>query len=138
LTADRTQGFDVGADQYLMKPFDLDELLSRVKSMLAMYSRRVDGRPTKPATAAGNFEFGEAKINFDTFEVTVAGKPIRLTHLEMKLLQYFADCARRSSRTRPSPGTFSRFATRVIGSWHSAPMSECGLAHDAIARTERA
>jgi two-component system OmpR family response regulator len=41
LAEDRTRGFDVGADQYLMKPFDLDEFLSRVKSLLAMYGRRV-------------------------------------------------------------------------------------------------
>ena len=42
LAEDRTRGFDVGADQYLMKPFDLDEFLSRVKSLLAIYARRVE------------------------------------------------------------------------------------------------
>ena len=40
LTEDRTRGFDVGADQYLTKPFDLDELLSRVRSLLLMHDRR--------------------------------------------------------------------------------------------------
>ena len=39
LSEDRTRGFDVGADQYLMKPFDLDELLSRVKGLLAARRR---------------------------------------------------------------------------------------------------
>ena len=41
LAEDRTRGFDVGADQYLTKPFDLDEFLSRVKNLLALHARRV-------------------------------------------------------------------------------------------------
>ena len=40
LTEDRTRGFDVGADQYLIKPFDLEELLSRVNSLLSLYEMR--------------------------------------------------------------------------------------------------
>ena len=40
LTEDRTRGFDVGADQYLNKPFELDELLSRVKNLIGRYDRR--------------------------------------------------------------------------------------------------
>ena len=40
LTEDRTRGFDVGANQYLTKPFDLDEFLSRVKNLLTFHSRR--------------------------------------------------------------------------------------------------
>ena len=44
LAEDRTRGFDVGADQYMMKPFDLDEFLSRIENLLAMHGRRVDRR----------------------------------------------------------------------------------------------
>ena len=40
LTEDRTRGFDAGADQYLTKPFELDELLSRVKGLLLRHHRR--------------------------------------------------------------------------------------------------
>ena len=40
LTEDRTRGFDAGANQYLTKPFDLDEFLSRVKNLLTFHSRR--------------------------------------------------------------------------------------------------
>lgn len=40
LTEDRTRGFDVGADQYLTKPFELDELISRVKSLILRHQRR--------------------------------------------------------------------------------------------------
>ena len=42
LSEDRARGFDVGADQYLMKPFDLDEFLSRVKNLLARHDPGVD------------------------------------------------------------------------------------------------
>jgi DNA-binding response OmpR family regulator len=91
LSEDRTRGFDVGADQYLMKPFDLDELISRVKNLLARYGRRQPVRPAVVATASEPYTFGEAKVNFDTFEASVGGKPVRLTQLEMKLLRYFAE-----------------------------------------------
>ena len=90
LSEDRTRGFDVGADQYLTKPFDLDEFLSRVKNMLTMHSRRVNGSP--PAAV---FEFGEARIDFGTFEASVSGEPVRLTPLETRLLEYFVTHAGR-------------------------------------------
>lgn len=88
LSEDRTRGFDVGADQYLTKPFELDELLSRVKNLLSRYTRagnkQEDTEITPPI-----YEFGEAIVNFDTYEVTVSGKTERMTKLEMKLLKYF-------------------------------------------------
>jgi len=90
LAEDRTRGFDVGADQYLMKPFDLDEFLSRVKNLLARYGRRA-GRRSRPSTPIHAYQFGDAKIDFDTFEVTVRGEPVRMTQMEMKLLRYFIE-----------------------------------------------
>lgn len=90
LAEDRTRGFDVGADQYLTKPFDLDELLSRVKNLLTLYSRRADHSHRSHATT-GTFQFGNAVVNFDTFEVTVNELSVRLTQMQMKLLQYFVE-----------------------------------------------
>jgi DNA-binding response OmpR family regulator len=90
LSEDRTRGFEVGADQYMLKPFDLDEFLSRVKGLLAMYARRVEhaARRADPVTS---YTFGKVVIQFDTFEVTVDGQPVRMTQLEMKLLRYFVE-----------------------------------------------
>ncbi|MEA1950437.1 MAG: response regulator transcription factor [Planctomycetota bacterium] len=90
LSEDRARGFDVGADQYMMKPFDLDEFLARVKNLLRLNDRRnTDEAPR--AEPLRLYEFGKAKINFETFEVTVADEPIRMTHLEIKLLRYFVE-----------------------------------------------
>ncbi len=86
LPEDRTRGFDVGADQYLTKPFELDELLSRVKNLLARADRAA-GLPT--LQQARVYKFGEAYINFDTHEVMIHGKPVRMTAMELKLLEYF-------------------------------------------------
>lgn len=85
LPEDRSRGFDVGADQYLTKPFELDELIARVKNLLARYARRVPSSTNGPS----EFSFGQAHINFDTHEITVANKPVKLTALEIKLLEYF-------------------------------------------------
>jgi two-component system, OmpR family, alkaline phosphatase synthesis response regulator PhoP len=90
LTEDRTRGFDVGANQYLTKPFDLEEFLSRVKNLLTFHSRK-RRQGWKQAGKIVTFEFADAKINFETFEATVHGEPVRLTQLEMTLLRYFAE-----------------------------------------------
>ncbi len=90
LAEDRTRGFDVGANQYLTKPFDLDEFLSRVKNLLALCSGRA-GHASSKAGPVTSFEFEENKINFETFEVTTGGQPVRMTQLEMTLLRYFVE-----------------------------------------------
>lgn len=88
LTEDRIRGFDVGANQYLTKPFDLDELLSRARNLLNFSRRnRADDQEDSPSESS-QYQFGEVLVDFDSFEVTVAGTPVRLTQLEMKLLQY--------------------------------------------------
>lgn len=87
LPEDRVRGFDVGADQYLQKPFDLEELISRVRNLLARHGRSA----ARPGREVHEYEFDDAKINFDTFEVSVRGEPLKLTHTQMKLLRYFIE-----------------------------------------------
>jgi two-component system alkaline phosphatase synthesis response regulator PhoP len=88
LSEDRTRGFDVGANQYLSKPFDLDELLSRVRNLLNHHPRRHQ-RTSPAAVELGTFEFGSAKVNFTKYELTIAGKPQQLTKREWELLAFF-------------------------------------------------
>jgi two-component system alkaline phosphatase synthesis response regulator PhoP len=99
LTEDRVRGFNSGADVYLQKPFDLEELLSVVRNQLQRRRGRGDSegnRASVKETESGVpdvFQFGEATVNFDTYEVRVAGREVRLTTLEMKLLRYFVEHA---------------------------------------------
>jgi two-component system OmpR family response regulator len=89
LPEDRARGFDVGTNQYMTKPFDLDEFLSRVRNLLGFHGRRQ--RRRKLSSGPAQCEFAEAKVNFETFEVVVRGEPVRLTQLEMSLLRYFVE-----------------------------------------------
>ncbi len=90
LSEDRTRGFDVGANQYMTKPFDLDEFLSRVKNLLGWRSRQQQSPQREPGQIT-SFEFGHATVNFETFEVTAGADPVRMTQLEMTLLRYFIE-----------------------------------------------
>ncbi|MGO9108996.1 MAG: response regulator transcription factor [Thermoguttaceae bacterium] len=91
LPEDRTRGFDVGANQYMSKPFDLDEFLSRVRNLLAFSQGRSASGTAPQADRAAQFEFAGAKIDFETFEVVVKGESIRMTQLELTLLRYFIE-----------------------------------------------
>ena len=85
LSEDRTRGFDVGANQYMVKPFELQELISRIKNLLGQQNRR--------ASSAGKelevYEFADAKINFKTYEVAIGETSVRMTQLQIKALKYF-------------------------------------------------
>ena len=82
LAEDRTRGFDVGADQYLTKPFELDELISRVHRLLSVGGGRLTPR-------SSSFRFGNVTIDFEKLQVIVEEEIHQMTALEMKLLEYF-------------------------------------------------
>lgn len=85
---DRVRGLNTGADDYLAKPFELAELLARVRS--ALRRRSWEARDASTDAARGVLRFGQAVINFDTHEATASDKPVRLTQLELDLLYYFS------------------------------------------------
>lgn len=77
---DRIEGLDSGADDYLPKPFDFDELLARVRALL----RR------KPALYPGVITVGDLSVNTRSRQVTRAGQSVDLTAKEYALLEYLA------------------------------------------------
>ena len=74
--ADRVKGLDAGADDYLVKPFDLDELSARIRALL----RRQAGR------ASPLIEHGALSLNPATHEVVLNGAPVNLSGREFALL----------------------------------------------------
>jgi DNA-binding response OmpR family regulator len=81
-TDDKVEGFDAGADDYLVKPFDFRELLARVRALL---KRSTD----KPATQEGSvLRYGGLEMNLRTKSVSRDSKNIDLTPKEFKLLEF--------------------------------------------------
>lgn len=82
---DRIFGLKVGGDDYLPKPFNLEELLLRVQSLLKRSERSSNG-------TTSSFEFGGCAVNFNSFEIRdVKGKTHSLSQREIKLLKLLID-----------------------------------------------
>ena len=79
-TKDRVRGLDGGADDYLVKPFDLDELLARLRALIR--------RGAKQATAT--IAIGDVRIDTAARLVTRAGEPVTLTAREYGVFEYLA------------------------------------------------
>jgi two-component system, OmpR family, KDP operon response regulator KdpE len=78
----KVQALDVGADDYVTKPFGMQELLARVRANL----RRL---PETPPDTGGVVEAGDFRVDMDAHVVTVRGQEIRLTPKEFDLIAYF-------------------------------------------------
>ncbi len=83
---DELQGFSLGADEYITKPFSLKILLARIEAVL----RRAAGGPAAPDTDAGNGIPG-LTVDRNGREVRVDGVPVELTYTEFELLAYLLD-----------------------------------------------
>jgi len=82
----RILGLELGADDYLAKPFSLPELVARVKALL----RRVDAMARNLKMDAGSLDLGQLFINPLTRDVTLQGQRLDLTPREFDLLYFFA------------------------------------------------
>jgi DNA-binding response OmpR family regulator len=83
----KIQGLEIGADDYVTKPFSVFELMARVKSML----RRVN-QETAPAggAQADVLEFADVRIDFRKYEATRGGRPMELSAKEFQILKYLS------------------------------------------------
>jgi DNA-binding response OmpR family regulator len=80
---DRVIGLELGADDYMGKPFSVRELLARIRAIL----RRTLPGPSRLRT----FDFGDVHVDFETQEVTRNGRPVRLTVREFHVLKYLIE-----------------------------------------------
>ena len=82
---DRVVGLKLGADDYLVKPFEMAELLARIEALLRRGSALQGSQPTEV------YRFGDVTVDFRRAEVTKAGQPVELSAREFKLLRYFVE-----------------------------------------------
>jgi len=88
--ADRVLGLDLGADDYVSKPFSVRELLARVRALL---------RRSEPHNArVDQLTFGDVVVDFPQFEARRKGQPVEMTPKEFGVLQYLAARAGRVAR----------------------------------------
>ena len=83
--ADKVEGLSLGADDYVTKPFDLEELIARIRAIL----RRTSGY------AAGVLAVGELALDTDGHQATRGGAPVRLSDTEFRLLRFLMENAGR-------------------------------------------
>ena len=82
--ADRVAGLDLGADDYVTKPFSLRELAARVRAVLR---RKRAGAEAPPAI----YEGAHLRADFDAVAIAVDGQPVRLTRREFELLKFLVE-----------------------------------------------
>ena len=84
---DRIQGFEYGADDYVVKPFSTRELLGRMRAVL----QRIDGRAPGLPADAGKVLVGESTVDFAAYTVERGGKRAGLSRKELELLRFLLE-----------------------------------------------
>ncbi|HEY9626773.1 MAG TPA: response regulator transcription factor [Coleofasciculaceae cyanobacterium] len=83
--ADKIIGLDAGADDYMVKPFDIEELMARIRALLRRGS----------STANPTLAWGDLRLNSSTYEATYQDSPLNLTPKEFALLELLISSGRR-------------------------------------------
>lgn len=97
---DKVVGLELGADDYVTKPFGVNELLARIRAHLR--------RAARPAPEAETYAFGGVELNFRTHEATKFGRPLDLSAREFEILKYLV-------RRRGEPVTRDQLLEEVWG-----------------------
>ena len=84
---DKVRGLEIGADDYITKPFSLRELLARVKAVL----RRAPEHITQVEKKNSKIQIGLLTVDFSTFIAASKNKPVQMSHKEFELLHYLWD-----------------------------------------------
>jgi two-component system KDP operon response regulator KdpE len=106
-SADKVEALDAGADDYVTKPFQIDELLARLRAL----SRRAPGASGDPVVA-----FGDVAIDLSATSVTRAGSPVHLTPTEWRMLEFLAR----------NPGALVTRQTLLKEIWATESVSDSG------------
>jgi DNA-binding response OmpR family regulator len=81
---DRIAGLELGADDYIAKPFSPNELVARIRALVRRISRA-------PSAVSGSLQFGPLVVDLSRHTVSDAGRPVNLTAKEFMLLQYLLE-----------------------------------------------
>lgn len=85
---DKVLGLELGADDYMIKPFDSKELVARVKAVLRRYNEPAPAAVVAPTEK--RVEYKDLIINLSNYEVIYKGKPVEMTPREIELLYFLA------------------------------------------------
>ncbi len=84
----KVKGLDSGADDYICKPFSMNELQARIKALLRRHNKNSGVFNNSKSDFKEIFTYKELKINFEAMEVSIKNKKINLTITEIKILEY--------------------------------------------------
>lgn len=86
---DKVLGLELGADDYIMKPFDSKELVARVKAVMRRYAQAAIP-PVSPKPSGNFVEYPDLRINLTNYSVSYKGRPVDMPPKELELLYFLA------------------------------------------------